>query len=50
VIVADHTKLGRLSPVAVAPVTVAHVIITDRGAASGIVEDLRQLGLEVRLA
>ncbi len=50
VVVADHTKLGRVCPVAVAPVTAAHLILTDRGAASGVVEDLRQRGLEVRLA
>jgi DeoR/GlpR family transcriptional regulator of sugar metabolism len=49
VIVADHTKLGRLSPVAVAPVTVAHVIITDRGAPGEAVAELRQRGLDVRL-
>lgn len=49
VIVADHTKLGRASSVAVAPVTAAHVIITDRQAPSPIVQELRALGVEVRL-
>jgi DeoR family fructose operon transcriptional repressor len=49
VIVADHTKLGLVCPVAVAPVTAAHVVITDRGAPAEIVAELRQRGLEVHL-
>lgn len=49
VIVADHTKFGRASSVAVAPVTAAHVIITDRRAPAEIVAEMRQCGLEVRL-
>lgn len=50
VIVADHTKLGRVCPVAVAPVTAAHVIVTDAEAPQDIVTELRERGLEVLLA
>jgi DeoR/GlpR family transcriptional regulator of sugar metabolism len=48
VIVADHTKLGRVCPVAVAPVTAAQLVITDLGAPGEIVAELRERGLEVR--
>jgi DeoR/GlpR family transcriptional regulator of sugar metabolism len=49
VIVADHTKLGAVCPVAVAPVTAAQVVITDRDAPAEIVDELRRHGLEVHL-
>ena len=48
IIVADHTKFGRVSSVLVAPVTAAHVIITDLGTPAETVAELRALGLEVR--
>ncbi len=50
IIVADHTKFGRVCPVAVAPVTAAHVIVTDSEAPPDAVAELRQRGLEVLLA
>ncbi len=49
IIAADHTKLGRVCPVAVAPVTAAHMLVTDRGAPVAVVDALRQQGLEVCL-
>ncbi len=50
VVVADHTKFGRVCPVAVAPVTAAQVVVTDHDAPPEIVDRLRGLGLEVLLA
>jgi len=49
IIVADHTKFGRLSSVLVAPVTAAHVIITDKETPQEIVSELEELGLEIRV-
>jgi DeoR/GlpR family transcriptional regulator of sugar metabolism len=49
VILADHSKFGRVCPVAVAPVTAAQVIITDRDAPHEIVDELRRRGVEVHL-
>lgn len=50
VIVADHTKFGRVCPVAVAPITAAHVIVTDSEVPPDIVTELRQRGPDVLLA
>jgi DeoR/GlpR family transcriptional regulator of sugar metabolism len=50
VILADHTKFGRVSPVFVAPVSAAGEIITDSGAPDTLVSDLRALGIRVTLA
>ncbi len=47
IVVADHTKFGRVSSVLVAPVTAAHVIITDTDIPQEIVAEFRELGLEV---
>ncbi|HEY44683.1 MAG TPA: DeoR/GlpR transcriptional regulator [Anaerolineae bacterium] len=49
IIVADHTKFGRLSSVLVAPVTAAHVIITDKETPQEIASELEELGLEIRV-
>jgi len=48
VIVADHTKFGRVSSVVVAPVSAAHVIITDSQTQAEILAELRELKLDVR--
>lgn len=48
VVVADHTKFGRVSSVVVAPVSAAHVIITDSQTQPEILAELRGLNLEVR--
>jgi DeoR family transcriptional regulator, aga operon transcriptional repressor len=49
VIVADHSKLGVVSTVYLAPVTAAHVIVTDSNAPRPIVEELEALGLGMHL-
>ncbi|MCI0394781.1 MAG: hypothetical protein L0322_07550 [Chloroflexi bacterium] len=50
VVVADHTKFGRVSAVFLAPVTAAHVIVTDRKLTPTTVAESREKGLEVYLA
>jgi DeoR/GlpR family transcriptional regulator of sugar metabolism len=47
IIVADHTKCGRLSTAFVAPITAMHKLITDAKAPSDLVEALRAKGIEV---
>ena len=49
IIVADHSKLGRVSTVFLAPVTSAHVLVTDQAAPPEIVSEIREVGLEVQL-
>ena len=49
VVLADHTKLGRVSTVFLAPVTAAHTLITDAAAAPEMVQELTEFGLEVLL-
>ncbi len=49
IIVADHSKLGRVSAVFLAPITSAHILITDEAAPSEIVSEMKDLGLEVQL-
>lgn len=49
VIVADHSKLGLVSTVFLAPVTAAHILITDKEAPQPVIEELESLGLEIRL-
>jgi DeoR/GlpR family transcriptional regulator of sugar metabolism len=47
VILADHTKFGRVSTVLVGPLTAAQVIVTDGGTTSEMIDDLRALDIEV---
>jgi DeoR/GlpR family transcriptional regulator of sugar metabolism len=47
VIVADHAKFCRVSSMLVAPVTSANLIITDTATPTEIIEQLRDLGVEV---
>lgn len=49
IILADHSKLGRVSTVFLAPITSAHVLITDQDAPAEIVSEIEELGLEVQL-
>jgi DeoR/GlpR family transcriptional regulator of sugar metabolism len=49
IVVADHSKFGRVSTVLVAPVTAAHVIITDRATPAETILELEGLGIEVHL-
>ncbi len=49
VVVADHTKFGRISSVFLAPVTAAQTIITDRGLPEEYVNSLIALEIELML-
>jgi DeoR family transcriptional regulator of aga operon len=49
IVVADHSKFGRVSTVLVAPVTAAHMIITDLATPEEVVSELEGLGIVVRL-
>jgi DeoR family transcriptional regulator of aga operon len=49
VVVADHSKFHRVSSVLVAPITAANLIITDKATSPEIVEDLQNLGVEVKV-
>ncbi len=50
IVVADHTKLGVVAPVFVAPLEVMDVLVTDRDADPAFVETLRERGIQVLLA
>lgn len=47
VVLADHTKFGRVSSMLVAPVTAADVIVTDSFVPGETIEKLRELGIRV---
>jgi DeoR/GlpR family transcriptional regulator of sugar metabolism len=49
IILADHTKIGRVSSAFVAPLTTITTLITDRNAPPEFVETLRGLGVQVLL-
>lgn len=49
ILVADHSKLGRVSPVFLAPISSAHVLISDRAAPEQTVAAIREQGLDVQL-
>jgi len=49
ILVADHTKFGKVSTALVAPVTSVDKIVTDKSTSPDIVEELRRLGVEVIL-
>jgi DeoR/GlpR family transcriptional regulator of sugar metabolism len=50
IIVADHTKFGRGGMIPVAPLSAAHVVVSDAGLDSKFVTMLRGNGIEVHLA
>lgn len=50
IVVADHTKLGRVSAAFVAPITAIHTLVTDVGASHDDVQALTAKGLNVILA
>ena len=50
VIVADHSKFGRVNSVFLAPVTAADMVISDSKAAADIVSELEREGVQVLLA
>jgi DeoR family transcriptional regulator of aga operon len=47
VIVADHTKFGRVAPAFVAPASAMDVLVTDSDAPEDILEELRESGVRV---
>jgi DeoR family transcriptional regulator of aga operon len=47
IVVADHSKLGRVATVAVAPLSAVHTLVTSAEAPAAIVEELRRQGLRV---
>jgi len=49
ILVADHSKFGKVSTAFVAPVTSVSKIVTDAAAPADIVNELRELGIEVIL-
>jgi DeoR/GlpR family transcriptional regulator of sugar metabolism len=50
VILADHTKLGNIGLAAFAPLEGVHTLITDSWADAGLVQSIRERGVEVILA
>ncbi len=50
ILVADHTKFGKVSTALVAPVTSVSKIVTDTAAPPEVIEELKKLGIEVMLA
>jgi DeoR/GlpR family transcriptional regulator of sugar metabolism len=50
IILADHTKFGKVAPALVMPLDKVHVIVTDRDLAPDIVESLSAKGIKVILA
>jgi DeoR/GlpR family transcriptional regulator of sugar metabolism len=47
VIVADHSKFGRISSVLVAPITSANVIVTDTDTSAECIEQLKENGIHL---
>ncbi|MFZ0325265.1 MAG: DeoR/GlpR family DNA-binding transcription regulator [Actinomycetes bacterium] len=50
VVLADHTKLGRVSTTHVVPLSSIDTVVTDDGAAAGALADLRESGTRVVVA
>lgn len=50
VVVADHTKIGRVTLALIAPCSAIHTLITDSAAPTGELEALRAAGIEVLIA
>jgi len=50
IVVADHTKFGKICPIPVAPLNKASKIVTDSGTPVQVIEALEGLGLEVIIA
>jgi DeoR family transcriptional regulator of aga operon len=47
IVVADSSKLGKVSPAFICPLSDIHMLITDTGATDQAIEPFRQLGIEV---
>ncbi len=47
IVLADHSKFGRVSSMLVAPVTAAQIIITDQATPQTTIDELRELSIQV---
>jgi DeoR/GlpR family transcriptional regulator of sugar metabolism len=47
IVVADHNKFGKVSSVLVGPVTLAHMVITDKATPMECVNELQEMGIEI---
>jgi DeoR/GlpR family transcriptional regulator of sugar metabolism len=47
IVLADHTKLGRIALHAIAPATAIHTLVTDRESSPEMLAGFRQLGIEI---
>ncbi len=50
IVLADHTKLGRVTLHYIAPITAIHTLVTDHDAAPEVLPTLKELGIEVLTA
>ncbi len=50
ILLADHTKLGRVALYRIAPITAIHALITDQGAPPEVIDGFRAAGIEVYTA
>jgi DeoR family transcriptional regulator, aga operon transcriptional repressor len=50
VVVADHTKLGRKTFAQIAPLEVAHTVVTDSSADPELIRQFERVGLRVMVA
>lgn len=50
IVLADHTKLGRVFPLQSVPIDVVHTVVTDSLAATDLVQALRECGVQVIVA
>ena len=50
VVLADHTKIGRVSTTHVVPLTAIDMVITDTGAANEAIADLQEAGTKLLVA
>lgn len=49
-VVADHSKLGKVTPAVIAPLARAHLLITDAGAPEGFLKEVTSRGIRVMAA
>jgi DeoR/GlpR family transcriptional regulator of sugar metabolism len=49
IVLADHSKFNRVSSMLVAPVTAAHLVISDKATPKATVDQLEELGIGVLL-
>ena len=50
IVVADSSKIGRVLPGRIAPLSAVHALVTDAGADPGLLREIRALGIEVVVA